>query len=88
MVALSTLFGRAPAPANKSKRFPEPKRATSIFVSPSGSNTNAGTLGAQLASINAAVELAVAGDTTELATAGVTIHLREGTYTPTENTQI
>ncbi|KAI0768189.1 pectin lyase fold/virulence factor [Trametes elegans] len=79
MVTLSTLFGRAPAPAWKSKLTPRTKRATTIFVSPSGSDSNAGTLDAPLASINAAVELATAGNT---------IYLREGTHTPTENIQI
>ena len=44
-----------------------------------GSDNSAGTIDAPLASIQAAVDQASAGDT---------IYLREGTYTPTENIQI
>lgn len=49
-----------------------------IFVSPSGSDTAAGTLAAPLKSIQVAVNLA---------TAGSTINLRAGTYAPTKNIQ-
>ncbi|KAL1736837.1 polysaccharide lyase family 9 protein [Schizophyllum commune] len=75
MVASSALFGRAPAPARKAKRSANalPPR------SPSGSDTNAGTLDAPFAIIKTAVELVVAGDT---------IYLHEGTHTPTHNIQI
>ncbi|KAF2689027.1 polysaccharide lyase family 9 protein [Lentithecium fluviatile CBS 122367] len=50
-----------------------------IYVSPSGSDTAAGTLTAPLKSIQSAVNKAVAGDT---------IFLRGGTYSPTTNIQV
>ncbi|KAL1677798.1 polysaccharide lyase family 9 protein [Schizophyllum commune] len=77
MVSLTTLLGRVPV--QKDKRSRKTKRATEIFVSPDGSDSNAGTIDAPLASIQAAVDQASAGDT---------IYLREGTYMPTENIQI
>ncbi|KAF8757006.1 Pectate lyase [Rhizoctonia solani] len=55
------------------------KRATAIYVSPSGSDSNAGTLDAPLKSIQTAINKAVAGDT---------IYLRGGTYSLTTNLQI
>ncbi|KEP51454.1 pectate lyase [Rhizoctonia solani 123E] len=58
---------------------PIEKRATAIYVSPSGSDSNAGTLAAPLLTIPAAVTKAVAGDT---------IYLRAGTYKPTSAIQI
>lgn len=77
MVSLASLLGRQPV--SRAKRSVKAKRATDIFVSPDGSDSNAGTLDAPLASIQVAVDQAEAGDT---------IYLREGTYTPTENIQI
>lgn len=53
--------------------------AADIYVSPSGSDTAAGTIDAPLLSIQSAVDKA---------TAGSTIYLREGTYSPTTNIQI
>lgn len=53
--------------------------AAEIYVSPSGSDSAAGTLTAPLKSIQSAVSKAVAGDT---------IYLRAGTYSPTSNIQI
>ncbi|KAB8261587.1 luciferase-like domain-containing protein [Aspergillus pseudonomiae] len=53
--------------------------AADIYVSPSGSDTAAGTIEAPLLSIQSAVDKA---------TAGSTIYLREGTYSPTTNIQI
>ncbi|KAB8231564.1 putative pectate lyase [Aspergillus alliaceus] len=53
--------------------------ATDIYVSPTGSDTAAGTLEAPLRSIQSAVDKA---------TAGSTVYLREGTYSPTTNIQI
>jgi propanediol dehydratase large subunit len=53
--------------------------SATIYVSPSGSDSAAGTLAAPLLSIQAAVDKAAAGDT---------IYLRAGTYTPTTNIQI
>ncbi|KAH8830350.1 polysaccharide lyase family 9 protein [Flagelloscypha sp. PMI_526] len=76
MVSLSYLLGRA-TPETKSKRLE--KRATTIYVSPSGSDSAAGTISAPLLTISAAVTKAVAGDT---------IYLRAGTYSPTTNIQI
>ncbi|QRW08248.1 pectate lyase [Ceratobasidium sp. AG-Ba] len=63
------------------KRFVAPtveKRATAIYVSPSGSDSNAGTLAAPFLTIQKAVNTAVAGDT---------IYLRAGTYSPTASIQ-
>ncbi|KAL4995147.1 hypothetical protein BDV10DRAFT_196937 [Aspergillus recurvatus] len=53
--------------------------AADIYVSPDGSDEAAGTIGAPLQSIQLAVDQA---------TAGSTIYLRGGTYTPTSNIQI
>ncbi|KAF9889350.1 hypothetical protein FE257_007460 [Aspergillus nanangensis] len=50
-----------------------------IYVSPSGSDDATGAIASPLKSIQAAVDLA---------TAGSTIYLREGTYSPTTNIQI
>jgi hypothetical protein len=50
-----------------------------IYVSPTGSDSAAGTLAAPLLSIQSAVDKAVAGDI---------IYLRGGTYSPTKNIQI
>ncbi|CAE6430805.1 unnamed protein product [Rhizoctonia solani] len=55
------------------------KRATAIYVSPTGSDSAAGTLAAPLKSIQKAIDKAVAGDT---------IYLRGGTYALTTNLQI
>ncbi|KAH7098077.1 polysaccharide lyase family 9 protein [Auriculariales sp. MPI-PUGE-AT-0066] len=71
MVSLSTLLGRR---APRATRSAKQKRATSIYVATTGSDSNAGTLAAPLLSIQAAVDKAVAGDT---------IYLRAGTYYPT-----
>jgi hypothetical protein len=54
-------------------------RAADIYVSPDGSDDAAGTIGAPLQSIQIAVDQASAGDT---------IYLRRGTYSPTSNIQI
>ncbi|KAL1748384.1 polysaccharide lyase family 9 protein [Schizophyllum fasciatum] len=78
MVNLTGLLGRT-STVQKDKRSRKAKRASQIFVSPEGSDSNAGTIDAPLASIQAAVDKASAGDT---------IYLREGTYTPTKNIQI
>jgi len=53
--------------------------AVTIYVSPTGSDTAAGSLTNPLNSIQSAVNKAVAGDT---------IYLRGGTYSPTSNIQI
>lgn len=53
--------------------------ATTIYVSPTGSDSSAGSLTAPLKSIQSAVDKAVAGDT---------IYLRGGVYSPTTNIQI
>ncbi|KAL2814151.1 hypothetical protein BJX63DRAFT_420935 [Aspergillus granulosus] len=53
--------------------------AADIYVAPDGSDDAAGTIDAPLQSIQLAVDQASAGDT---------IYLRGGTYTPTENIQI
>ncbi|KAL4782899.1 pectin lyase fold/virulence factor [Aspergillus varians] len=53
--------------------------AADIYVSPDGSDNAAGTIGAPFQSIQLAVDEA---------TAGSTIYLRAGTYTPTTNIQI
>lgn len=53
--------------------------AADIYVSPTGSDSAAGTLAAPLKSIQSAVDKAVAGDT---------IYLRGGTYSPTTNIKI
>lgn len=53
--------------------------AADIFVSPSGSDSAAGSISAPLKSIQVAVNKAVAGDN---------IYLRAGTYAPTTNIQI
>jgi len=53
--------------------------SATLYVSPSGSDTAAGTLAAPYKSIQVAVNKAVAGDT---------IYLRAGTYSPTTNIQI
>ncbi|KAF2195714.1 polysaccharide lyase family 9 protein [Zopfia rhizophila CBS 207.26] len=53
--------------------------AATLYVSPTGSDSAAGTLAAPLKSIQVAVDKAVAGDT---------IYLRGGTYSPTGNIQI
>jgi hypothetical protein len=53
--------------------------SATIYVSPTGSDTAAGTLTAPLKSIQSAVNKAVAGDT---------IYLRGGTYSPTTNIQV
>ncbi|KAL3482176.1 hypothetical protein BJX99DRAFT_243166 [Aspergillus californicus] len=53
--------------------------AADVYVSPNGSDSAAGTLSAPLKSIQLAVNRA---------TAGSTIYLRGGTYTPTTNIQI
>ncbi|KAL2788523.1 hypothetical protein BJX66DRAFT_327080 [Aspergillus keveii] len=53
--------------------------AADIYVSPNGSDDAAGTIGAPLQSIQLAVDQASAGDT---------IYLRGGTYSPTSNIQI
>ncbi|KAF7591716.1 hypothetical protein BBP40_001160 [Aspergillus hancockii] len=53
--------------------------AADIYVSPSGSDSAAGTINAPLLSIQSAVNKA---------TAGSTIYLRKGTYSPTTNIQI
>lgn len=53
--------------------------ATTIYVSPTGSDTSAGTLTAPLKSIQSAIDKAVPGDT---------IYLRGGTYSPSTNIQI
>ncbi|KAF2641807.1 pectate lyase L [Massarina eburnea CBS 473.64] len=53
--------------------------AAEIYVSPSGSDSAAGTQTAPLKSIQSAIDKAVAGDT---------VYLRAGTYTPTANIQI
>jgi hypothetical protein len=53
--------------------------AATIYVSPTGSDSAAGSLAAPLKSIQSAVDKAVAGDT---------IYLRGGTYSPTSNIQI
>ncbi|RDW89129.1 pectate lyase L [Coleophoma cylindrospora] len=50
-----------------------------IYVSPTGLDTAAGTITAPLKSIQSAIDKAVAGDT---------IYLRAGTYSPTTNIQI
>ncbi|CUA66863.1 hypothetical protein RSOLAG22IIIB_00312 [Rhizoctonia solani] len=55
------------------------KRATAIYVSPTGNDSAAGTLAAPLKSIQRAIDKAVAGDT---------IYLRGGTYALTTNLQI
>ncbi|KAF8608672.1 putative pectate lyase [Ceratobasidium sp. AG-I] len=55
------------------------KRATALYVSPSGSDSAAGTLAAPFLTIQKAVNTAVAGDT---------IYLRAGTYALTTNIQI
>ncbi|CAE7129714.1 unnamed protein product [Rhizoctonia solani] len=55
------------------------KRATAIYVSPTGNDSAAGTLAAPLKSIQKAVDKAAAGDT---------IYLRGGTYALTTNIQI
>ncbi|KAF2702855.1 polysaccharide lyase family 9 protein [Pleomassaria siparia CBS 279.74] len=52
--------------------------AATIYVSPTGVDTAAGTITAPLKSIQSAVDKAVAGDT---------IYLRGGTYSPTTNIQ-
>ncbi|KAG8680706.1 hypothetical protein FRC09_018035, partial [Ceratobasidium sp. 395] len=54
------------------------KRATALYVSPSGSDSAAGTLAAPFLTIQKAVNTAVAGDT---------IYLRAGTYAPTASIQ-
>ncbi|KAM5344496.1 hypothetical protein ACJ41O_013032 [Fusarium nematophilum] len=53
--------------------------AATLYVSPQGSSSGDGTIGNPLASIQSAVDKAVAGDT---------IYLRGGTYSPTKNIQI
>jgi hypothetical protein len=53
--------------------------AADIYVSPDGSDDATGTIDAPLQSIQLAVDQA---------TAGSTIYLRGGTYTPTSNIQI
>lgn len=53
--------------------------SATIYVSPSGVDTAAGTLAAPLKTIQAGVDKAVAGDT---------IYLRAGTYSLTTNVQI
>ncbi|CAE6482741.1 unnamed protein product [Rhizoctonia solani] len=55
------------------------KRATAIYVSPTGNDSAAGTLAAPLKSIQKAIDKAVAGDT---------IYLRGGTYALSTNLQI
>lgn len=62
-----------------SQAAPIEKRATAIYVSPTGNDSAAGTLAAPLKSIQKAVDKAVAGDT---------IYLRGGTYALTTNIQI
>ncbi|TDC12566.1 DUF1565 domain-containing protein [Streptomyces sp. 8K308] len=54
-------------------------QATALYVSPSGNDSNAGTLTAPLRTVQRAVDLAVAGDT---------IYLRAGTYAPSTNIQL
>ncbi|CEL60903.1 hypothetical protein RSOLAG1IB_04142 [Rhizoctonia solani AG-1 IB] len=63
----------------RSLAAPVEKRATAIYVSPSGNDSNAGTLAAPLKSIQTAINKAVAGDT---------IYLRGGTYSLTTNIQV
>ncbi|CAE6430514.1 unnamed protein product [Rhizoctonia solani] len=63
----------------RSVAAPIEKRATAIYVSPSGNDSSAGTLDAPLKSIQTAINKAVAGDT---------IYLRGGTYSLTTNLQI
>ncbi|CAE6389880.1 unnamed protein product, partial [Rhizoctonia solani] len=55
------------------------KRATAIYVSPTGNDSAAGTLAAPLKSIQRAIDKAVAGDT---------VYLRGGTYALTTNLQV
>jgi hypothetical protein len=65
----ATIVGAAPASA----------AGALLVVAPDGADTNPGTVEAPLASIQAAVDLAQAGDT---------IALRAGTYAPTRNIRI
>ncbi|KAF2002802.1 polysaccharide lyase family 9 protein [Amniculicola lignicola CBS 123094] len=53
--------------------------AATLYVSPTGSDSAAGSLTAPLQSIQSAIDKAVAGDT---------VYLRGGTYSPTKNIQI
>lgn len=54
-------------------------QAADLYVSPSGKDTNAGSLAAPFLSIQKAIDTA---------TAGSTIYLRAGTYAPSKNIQI
>lgn len=53
--------------------------AATLHVSPTGSDSSAGTVTAPLKSIQSAIDLAVPGDV---------VYLRAGTYSPTTNIQI
>lgn len=52
-----------------------------LFVSPNGSDTNAGSVGQPLRTVRAALDRILAGSTAEVPVAGKTILLRGGTYT-------
>lgn len=70
--AISVLLAAAAAAASRAL-------AADIYVATNGLDTNAGTLDAPLASIQAAVDAAKAG---------TTIHVRNGTYSPATNIKV